>query len=334
MKPSDKLVKTSAYVGGILAVACALLLVILIVLAEFGCIHPRKMRLGVELSSISKVYDGTELSGSVKITHGKLANGHRIEIISQSSITKVGTVKNEAEFVILDDTGADVTELYNIYVEQGDLTITKRKISLTCPSDSKAYDGKPLTANSFTTKEQNKLAVGDRIEYLSWASLSEIGEIKNDIEFVILSANGENVTDQYEISKKTGTLRVSRRPLSIESQSKRKTYDGKPLECAEFRILSGSLLSGHSFHVQKSTKLTAAGSVPNKLECVVLDEKGNDVTHCYNLSQNTGTLSITPIMLSVSTGSAKKFYDGTPLECRDYRLVSGTPLSGIAPMWR
>ena len=78
-------------------------------------------------------------------------------------------------------------------------------------------------------------------------------------------------------------------------------------------------------------KGTQVGTYPNTAVSTtfVVSMGGKDVTANYELiSVTEGVLTVKyPTILSVSTGSAEKFYDGIPLTCPDYELeVGGDPL--------
>lgn len=51
---------------------------------------------------------------------------------------------------IVDAKGRDVTSYYDISYEDGTLTISPRSVTLTSASDSKVYDGTPLTKPEVT----------------------------------------------------------------------------------------------------------------------------------------------------------------------------------------
>lgn len=327
MKASEKLFKATTAVAGILAVACALLLIVLIALAEIGVIHPRKMPLAIRVENASKIYDGEPLEAIPEITYGTLIDGHHIEVLSRSALTKVGEIDGVVELMIVDGLGTDVTDQYDITLSPGKLSVTKRAIKLASDSASKVYDGKPLEHPKLIDKSKN-LAEGDYIEILSAPSLQEPGSIMNNISYRILSKNGEDVTDQYSVSQNSGTLRINPVPLVIRSGSASKRYDGTPLSCEEYTISKGALINGHSLVITSSTKITTAEEVENDLKFVIRDADGNDVSGRYDIQLNKGTLRVDGISLTIKTGSLTKEYDGIPAESDEWSLAQGTLPAG------
>lgn len=329
MKPSEKLVGWPAYVAGALAVACALLLVILIVLAELGAIHPRKIDLVVETDTVTREYDGTPLVGKAEIAYGQLLLGHSVKILSQSSITKVGSVPNTVDLLILDRTGADVTDRYNIRVKEGTLSITKRGVSLLSLGGSRQYNGEPFQRPEIKLYMKYSLGCnGHNIEVINAPSLTEVDVIRNEIEYRITSPTGEDVTDQYELYNQREFLEVTRRPIYVKTGTVSKDYNGEPLSCADFTIEKGSLIEGHEMRVVQSTKLTKVGMVDNELTFAVYNAAGDDVTGCYAITQNSGTLTVKGTRLTITTGSASQVYNGKPLTCDTWTLSGGTLRAG------
>ncbi len=327
MKPSEKLVKASVYVAGILAVASALLIIFFIVLAEIGCINPRKIKLVAVTESAIKQYDGEPLVGGVELTYGELVEGHRLEIINQSKLVKVGNTENIVEFLVVDSTGADVTDLYDIELITGDLTVKKREISIKSVSESKRYDGTPLQYDKYSVYG-GSLAKGDKISVLSSTTLDEVGTVENVLEYSIISKNGEDVTDQYNIKEKWGDLTINKIPITIKTDSASKYYDGIPLECKQYSITSGSLISGHSLHLDEWTTLDAVGTANNIMSFNVYDKNDVDVTKWYNITILKGKLTLEGRVITIKTGDANKEYDGTPLSNPNWILKIGTLYPG------
>ena len=163
----------------------------------------------------SKVYDGTPLTGSNYMRDGSLLAGHREEVIFQNEITKVGTVVNSFTVKIYDADGNDVSDKYLIRSEFGSLTVTPKKITVTASSDTKIYDGLPLTNSGYELRNTDRndngpvLAAGDTIKVTVVGSITDPGRIDNVISTIgITNADNEDVTFCYDITRVRGELKV------------------------------------------------------------------------------------------------------------------------------
>ena len=104
----------------------------------------------------------------------------------------------------------------------GKLTVTARPIKITAASDSKEYDGTPLTANRYSVSE-NGLADSDEISAITIdGSQIEIGTSSNAVragsvkitkkaEAANSRSTAEDVTGNYNIKLEEGILKVTNR---------------------------------------------------------------------------------------------------------------------------
>ena len=126
----------------------------------------------------------------------------------------------------------------------------------------------------------------------------------------------------------------AKRDLHIMAYSATKYYDGKGFEnydLEQFTLLSGKLDKNHRLEItiRAAWNAGAPGEYNNRIvSCVIYDENGKNVTNkYYNVYLYDGKLEILPRKITVTTGSASKIYDGTPLTCPDYWISQG----GLAP---
>ena len=90
-------------------------------------------------------------------------------------------------------------------VTDGYLTITKRNVTLTSGSDSKAYDGTPLTKNEVTVSGDG-FAEGEGASYNVTGTITNVGKVDNTFDYNLKS---NTKADNYNITKETGTLEVT-----------------------------------------------------------------------------------------------------------------------------
>ena len=122
-------------------------------------------------------------------------------------------------------------------------------------------------------------------------------------------------------SSSWGDSEVTGLPIELSSESVSRAYNGEPLR-GEVRLTGGSLLPGHTLTIGRQTQLTEVGKTANLFGDVrILDANGKDVTYLYAVLKSYGTLSVYARGVKLTTGSATKSYDGTPLVCRQYTLT-------------
>ena len=202
---------------------------------------------------------------------------------------------------------------------------SRTKLVFTSQSQEFVYDGTSHTAPEWELTE-GELQEGYEAEAVFSGSRLSVGTAENTFAVTIKDANGADVTRYYEIECRPGTITVLGRPVTIRTASAEKVYDGTPLTAEGAQMTSGELLDGHTLSVEATGTRTEAGEGRNTFSAKVTDADGADVTANYAFLEDLGTLKVTPIEISVSSGSAEKVYDGTPLTCDEYTVSSATKL--------
>jgi hypothetical protein len=103
----------------------------------------------------------------------------------------------------------DIFDDMDISGEYVPIEVNKLDIEITTGSASKVYDGKPLRDGEVYISK-GSLNFGDKLQAYTSGVITEIGEVDNTIEtYKIINQNGEDVTDNYNIIIKKGTLTVT-----------------------------------------------------------------------------------------------------------------------------
>ena len=218
-------------------------------------------------------------------------------------------------------------------VKDGWLKITPIEIVLTADSASKQYDGTPLTKNSYTMT--GAFVNGEGLQSVTVVgSQLLVGESANTITKYALKENTK--AQNYSIIVRPGKLTVTDRAekyvITVEAKSGEKTYDGKPLtvsglKATEFTVngqkytVEGLSASKEGTNVFDSDAVVIVGTE------IVRDKAGNDVTKQFTVKRVDGTLTINRRKVELTSESAKKQYDGTPLTRPDV-TVDGTFVEG------
>jgi uncharacterized repeat protein (TIGR02543 family) len=188
-------------------------------------------------------YSGQILEApTVEVSGDGFVNGDGASYVFKSSAKAVkpnNTVTNAFEYVLNDGTKA---ANYDITKIEGTLTLTNRegearyKLMVEANSGTWTYDGKEHTVGGFKTSDTYMVnGVTYKVSGLSVAEVTakdyqEGGYAVNVTgTAVVTDENGNDVTDQFIVETKNGTLTINKRPVMLTSASAQKTYDGTAL---------------------------------------------------------------------------------------------------------
>ena len=119
----------------------------------------------------------------IRSGNGTLVSGDELVVTVEGSITNAGDVLNKVIDVNVMRGTVDVTESYaDIKKYDGKLSITKRSVTLTSATDSKVYDGTPLT-NKNVTVGADGFAKGEGAVYTVTGSRTESGTTDNTFTY-------------------------------------------------------------------------------------------------------------------------------------------------------
>ena len=158
-------------------------------------------------------------------------------------------------------------------------------------TQSFTYDGKEHWYGDYEIK--GDLKEGHYIEINGWSTITKVGQTVNDFSFVLKDEDGNVVNDEYVIEKSTGTISVTKRDLNIRSNSFNSSfYNISSLKDEEIYEVEG-LAEGDK--IVGSIVLIKNASKPSTYQNVVIinkivNEKGEDVTSCYNILYDYGTV--------------------------------------------
>ena len=272
----------------------------------------------------TKPYDGSALTASNDVTVSGLLGSDTVDATVSGEATVPGKdgIAKITDYVIKNAAGEKINDNYaNIKLVDGKLTVTKRDITVTTGSDSKAYDKTALTtkADDYSIIS-GSLVSGQKLTLTLSGTQTDPGSSKNTVKegsLKISDEQGRDYTAYYNVTIKEGTLEVTGVKvieISIKATSAKKVYDGTELTANSYDVISGELESGDTLVVEYSGSITNAGTTANKIVKVTAkDANGKDVTAKYKISTQDGTLEITKAPLTVTAKSAEKVYDGKAL---------------------
>ena len=264
-----------------------------------GTLKVTKKPITITAESAEKVYDGTALTATGYTSTG-LADGDSFDSVTvDGSQTVVGQSDNVPSNAVIvrptEESAVYVTNNYDITYENGTLKVTGKKLTITADSESKVYDGTALTKATYTVEG---LAEGDSVQSVKvTGSQTNVGESANvPSEATIVNADGEDVTADYTIVYKNGTLEVTKKPVKLTAASGVQVYDGSVKTVTGFTVSADGRNLGN---ITFSDTVSATGSGTEKgtydvtFSGVTLNDT-EDVTGNYVVAETEdGVLHIT-----------------------------------------
>lgn len=262
-----------------------------------GTLQVNPAALHVMSATIAKDYDGRYLRGrGYEITYGELPEGHVLEARFLQSLLYVGEIENTMQAVVKDANGLDVSDQFEIAYSFGRIKINPRRLTIASGSAEKVFDGTPLTAGHCDIA-QGTVVSGETLQCKSVGTQTLAGQSLNYINVTVVDKDGNDMSSQYEIVYRVGTLTVTPRRISIRSADATKPYDGAPLTSSGWEMLAGQLCQGHEMSVKTFGEQISVGECDNEIVHVSIFDTSSghkvDVTNSYQIECYYGVLTVT-----------------------------------------
>ena len=206
-------------------------------------------------------------------------------------------------------------------IEDGQLVIEKRKVTLTSGSGEKVYDGTALT-NGEVTVSGDGFVKGQGAAYDVTGTQTNVGESKNTFSYTL---NEGTKADNYTIEKTEGTLKVTpvtdKVTVTITGLNKTVTYDGEEHSVFGYDATPSNKLYNpkedmqfEGFDEDMTAKGTDAGTHTMGLTADQFHNKDNgNFTNVTFVVEKDGYVKINPRPVTLTSGSAERVYNGKPL---------------------
>ncbi len=292
-----------------------------------GTLTVTKRNVTITSGSSSWVYDGTEhFDRSSTVTGDGFVAGEGVKVDVSGSIIYVGSKNNTIagyEF-----TAGTLAGNYNIILVEGKLTVTKASVSITVTADSasKMYDGLTLTNNGWEHTAGGLLG-NDVLDATVIGGQLNYGQSANSFSSVIITNNGVDVTENYDIVMITGTLSVSKRDVTITSGSSSWMYDGTEHFDRSSTISGDGFIFGEGVDIDISGSIIYVGSRENTI--AGYEFAAGTLADNYHITLVEGTLTVTKasVTITVTANSDSQKYNGSTLVNDGWQL-SGELLGG------
>ena len=206
-------------------------------------------------------------------------------------------------------------------ITDGYLDITKRILTLTSATDSKVYDGTPLTNNIIVVSGDN-FAEGEGAVYDVTGTQTDKGSSDNTFTYKL---NENTKASNYNIEIAVGKLTVKESEktvvVTIKGNTDGKTYDGTEHSVSGYQVESIKIGENDTdlytendfeFSGKAEAKGTNADTYPMGLkEAQFTNKNGNFTSVVFVVTD--GKLEISPRQVTLTSESASKPYDGTAL---------------------
>ncbi len=332
---------------------------------EYGTLEVKPLPLKVTAKSAEKIYDATPLSGVLVYGEGKdytvehngkqteyeniIGLGYTFEALTEGEAVNVddGNVTKviASEFKVYDGSGV-LTDLKNFDITfvEGTLTVRHREIKVKAGSAEKTYNGLPLeckeTENCIITSNHTPalspaIVSGQILTVVINSSYTEAGSWYNVIESYEITADGEDVTRNYNVELLAGELKINKRGITVYTKSDKKIYDGTALTCNAVEDITTTandgfspLVSDHTIVLTYTGAQTSAGTSDNTVDVEltqILAGGGTPVTENYEINYEYGTLEVKHREITVQTLSKTDFiYDGQEHSYLQFTIISGS----------
>ena len=309
---------------------------------------------------------GTIVASSLSTPDGSFKNGFKAEglvpghsvmgnFVVGSGTSTFTTSIDLNNLRVVDANGADVTRNYRIYTQNGTITInsstatqqqSRVPLSVTAKSGTFTYDGNEHRMNEYTA---SGLVDGDVIEKVNFkpsSVITNVGTQANEIQSVVIKSSSGAAVDnsKYNINYYSGTLTVTKYPLTLTAVSDEKVYDGKALNNKSVKA-TALANSGHKLSADYEVYDSNGNSIKNgpvdpgvytkKVSNVQITSGATDVTANYDIKMIDGTLKITGTGGESSRATTTTAYYGNTFTIRSdapysefqYLMIDGQKIS-------
>ena len=199
-------------------------------------------------------------------------------------------------------------------------SITPRPVTLTSASDSKTYDGKPLT-NSNVTVSGDGFVDGEGAAYTVTGTQTDAGSSKNTFTYTLKEGTK---AENYAITPVEGDLLVNPATLTITTKSASKTHDGNDLTEPNGYSIVG-LVKGETVNFSITGRQKEIGSSDNTY---VIDwDKSTAKQGNYKIVNHLGKLTVEARSGGSSSGGSSS---PTPTPAPE-QAPTPTPVPVIVP---
>ena len=267
--------------------------------------------------SATRTYTGQEIE-LTGITPSGLLDGHELSGVGYSAKGTdartepyPGEFSNMDKLVIKDADGNDVTKNYNPEYAPGALTINPIgtvTVTIKGNTDSKVYNGIEQSVTGYTVKISDPKYTEADFKFTGdpKASRTDVGTTYMGLKAEQFENKNSNFDKVTFVIENDGYVEVTKRTVTLTSETASKPYDGTPLTKPEVTVTGDGFVDG------EVTDIKATGSVTNVSDSpvtntIVYTTTDKFVEDNYNITKAEGKLSITPLAVTVTAKDYTKY---------------------------
>lgn len=309
---------------------------------EDGKITVTKRDVTLTSASDTKEYDGTPLvKPLVDITSGSFAPGDGFSANTTGTITNVGQTPNTFNYTL---NAGTLARNYNITKVLGTLTVTppaanRVKITVAGKKHTVKYNGRQQSINGFDVvsikidgNDTNLIRPSEVIltnGVNGVASGTNVGTYQMGLLPANFALNNPNFSGA-DFTVVQGELEITKRTVILVSGTATKVYDGTPLTRPDVTIEGDGFVGDEGVIITNTTSLL---NVHNNLQNTFsYTLKPNTLPGNYDISENYGTLTVTPIptvTVKIKGNVVTAMYDGQQHVTSGYTASSSNSLFDV-----
>ena len=252
----------------------------------------------VVTAGATKVYNGTGIVGADlegNAVDGLVSDSDAAFVVTGEQ-PGVGSSTNTYEITFASE---QMAKNYTLAGEQlGTLTVTEYadEIVVTTTGGTFTYDSQAHGATVLVSELPEGYTLEEAASSASATNVADGKVVATADTLVIRNAQGKDVTDELKIRKIDGEIQIIPAPLSIETGSATKTYDGSALTNATLRVdglVAGDVVTGRTTGSQ-----TEVGSSANTYTLTW----GEVDSANYEITEQLGTLTVEAAVVPVVPG--------------------------------
>ena len=292
-----------------------------------GTLTVTKAAMGIEAFGAEKFYDADPTNITWIVTNA-LGQAIAADVISLRVRGTVDWIPVDEFASFVDATNGVTVEVraeksnYIDATNAATVVIHTRPVTLVAATDSKTYDGTPLTNWNFSVKIDTETpgygfvkAEGvQRVTMTAESTITDAGTKPNVIDTVV-AREGTDLARNYVVTKENGTLTVNKAALKIIAKPASKKYgDTITFAGTEFTTVPGTLPTGVTVMSVTLTsdkakdEKTAAGTYVDEIKpsAAVGDGHGN-----CTITYENGTLTVMKVPLAIIADDKSRVYGST-----------------------
>ena len=274
----------------------------------------------IKENSGTETYDGTE-----KTVTGYTVTNISNKLYAEKDFTFSGSAEVKGTDAGTYDMALKASDFTNrnanfskvtFVIEDGQLVIEKRKVTLTSGSGEKVYDGTALTNDTVTVGGADGFAKNEGATYDVTGSRTDVGESDNTFTYTL---NKGTKADNYDIKTENGTLTVTpvtaKVTVTITGNTASEKYDGTEKTASGYGVsISNEKYTEADFEFKGNAEVkgTDANTYPMGLTAANFTNKSTNFTN-VEFVVTDGSLTINKRSVTLTSASDSKVYDGTAL---------------------